>query len=175
VILSDSNIRTYLAEGKLAIVPLGDDAIRPASVDLRLGPLLTIPDPNSPDGWRTHDLREAPYRLYQGGFVLGHTLEWIELPPWLAGVLAGKSSRAREGLIVESAGYVDPGWRGEVTVEMANLAPAPFILTDGTPIAQIRLEMLLTPAERDYSHPEMRSHYQDSRGPVPSRMGGRTS
>lgn len=169
MILSDLNIRAALEEGRLVVIPLAPDAIRPASIDLRLGPLLTIPDPNSEDGWRTHDLREAPYRLYRGSFILGHTLEWIEVPDDLAGVLAGKSSRAREGLLVESAGYVDPGWKGELTLEMLNLAPIVCILSVGLLIAQIRFETLMTPAERLYGHPDLHSHYQGSRGAVPSR------
>lgn len=172
MILPDALIRDRIDSGDIVITPLGENAVRPASVDLRLGALLTIPDPNSPDGWRTHDLREAPYRLYQGGFVLGHTLEWIEVPDTLAGVLAGKSSRAREGWVLENAGYVDPGWKGELTVELANLAPGYVLAELGKPIGQIRFEMLLVACERPYGHADLRSSYQNSRGPVMSRAGG---
>lgn len=170
-LLSDRCIRDLLAHGGLGIEPLGEDAVRPASVDLRLGPSLLIPDDNQDTGYREHDLREAPYRLYQGGFVLGHTLETVVLPAWLAGVLAGKSSRAREGLVVESAGYVDPGWRGELTLELANLAPTPAVLTLGLRIAQIRFERLFLPSEKPYGS-DHTSHYQSSRGAVPSRARG---
>lgn len=168
VILNDGAIRLYMAERGLVVRPLGEHAIRPASIDLRLGALLQIADVNEPDGWRVHDLRESPYRLMHGAFVLGHTLEWVEIPPTLAGVLAGKSSRAREGIQVEAAGYVDPGWRGELTVEIAKLRPGTSLLTLGMPICQLRVEMLLAPAEAPYGSDET-SHYQNSRGPVPSR------
>ncbi len=167
-VLSDADIRAALASGHLVVTPLAEQAIRPASVDLRLGPLLTIPDPNSEDGWRTHDLREAPYRLYQGGFVLGHTLEWIEVPNTLAGVLAGKSSRAREGWVLENAGWVDPGWKGELTLELSNLAPGHVMAIVSMLIGQIRLEMLTSPCEQPYGS-DQTSRYQGSRGPVPSR------
>jgi dCTP deaminase len=163
------DIRLFLARGDLEITPRHDDAVRPASVDLRLGALLTIADPNQPDGWRVHDLREASYRLYPGMFILGHTLETVRISNALCGVLAGKSSRAREGLIVEAAGYVDPEWHGELTVEMAKLGPGYALLTLGQWICQIRFETLSSPCERGYGHPEIRSHYQHSRGPVPSR------
>lgn len=169
MILSDRDIRAYLADGLISITPLGEDAVRPASVDLRLGALLTIADPNEPDGWRVHDLRERPFRLYHGAFVLGHTLERIRLPNVLAGVLAGKSSRAREGIQVEAAGYVDPEWDGELTVEVTRFRPGTSQLTLGVPICQIRFETLLSPCERGYGHPELKSHYQGSRGPIPSR------
>lgn len=175
MILADRNLRAALEEGSLIVTPLATDAIRPASIDLRLGPLLTIPDPNSTDGWRVHDLRESPYRLYPSGFLLGHTLEWVEIPPDLAGILAGKSSRAREGLIVESAGYVDSGWKGELTLEIGTLHPDGNWLMVGMLIAQIRLEQLLSPCEKPYGS-DATSRYQGSRGPVASRgVVGRAS
>jgi dCTP deaminase len=168
VILPDRVLREYLADGRLVVTPLGEAAVRPASIDLRLGALLMVADVNEPDGYRCHDLRSAPYRLMDGAFVLGHTLEWVEIPPMLAGVLAGKSSRAREGVQVEAAGYVDPGWRGELTVEIAMLRPGVTVLSLGMPICQLRLEMLLVAAETPYGS-DGTSHYQASRGPVPSR------
>lgn len=171
-VLSDASIRAALADGTLAIHPLGEDAIRPASVDLRLGALLTIADPNEPDGWRVHDLREMSYRLFRGVFVLGHTLETVTISDSLVGVLAGKSSRAREGLIVESAGFVDSGWSGELTMEMATLHPAGNRLVLGQPICQIHFSTLTTLCERPYGHADLKSHYQGSTGPVPSRACG---
>lgn len=167
-ILSDRTIREYLAAGTLEITPLGEGAVRPASVDLRLGPTLLVRDPNAPNGWREHDLRESPFRLFPGMLVLGATLERVRLPSDLAGVVAGKSSRAREGLIVESAGYVDPSWYGDLTVEMTKLGPDYLLLELGMPICQIRFETLTTAAELPYGS-DQTSHYQGSRGPVPSR------
>lgn len=171
MLLPDHIIRDYLAAGTLTIVPLMDGAIRPASVDLRLGPVLKIEDRNVEGGWREHDLREAPYRLYHGDFVLAATLERIALPDTLAGILAGKSSRAREGIQVEAAGYVDPGWDGELTMEVTRFRRGESTLTLGMPICQIRFEMLLAPAECPYGS-DGTSHYQGSRGPVASRTAG---
>jgi len=172
-VLSDVDIRAALADGSIVITPLGDDAVRPASVDMRLGPLLKLATLQEDEPWRCIDLREGSYRLSRGDFLLGATLEWIEIPDDRVGVLAGKSSRAREGLIVESAGYVDPGWDGELTLEITMLAPGYVTLYLGMPICQIRFETLLTPPERLYGHDES-SHYQGSRGPVTSRtMVGR--
>lgn len=172
-ILSDVDLRAALDAGTIVVRPLAHGAVRPASVDLRLGPILTIPDPNEPNGWRVHDLRTAPYRLYQGSFVLGHTLEWIEVPPTLAGVLAGKSSRAREGWVLENAGYVDPGWHGELTVELTNLAPGHVLAMVGMLIGQIRFETLSSPCQKPYGS-DASSRYQGSQGPVLSRaaVGG---
>lgn len=173
MILPDHQIRSYLADGTLTITPLDDGAVRAASVDLRLGPELRIEDRNVPGGWRVHDLREhGDYRLYHGDFVLAATLERIALPPTLAGILAGKSSRAREGIQVEAAGYVDPGWDGELTMEVTRFRRGESRLTLGMKICQIRFEMLLAPAERPYGS-DHTSHYQGSRGPVPSRTEGR--
>jgi dCTP deaminase len=168
VILSDRTIREYLEAGTLEITPLVDGTIRPASVDLRLGAWIDIADENEPGGWRHHDLRERPFRLYHGQFVLAATLEAVTLPADLAGILAGKSSRAREGIQVEAAGYVDPGWSGELTIEVTRFRPGTSILTLGMPICQIRFETLTTAAERPYGS-DQTSHYQFSRGPVPSR------
>ena len=165
-ILSDRDIRAYLAGGVLHIDPLGPEAIRPASVDLRLGPALLI---DTPDGHRTHHLiDDGPYRLHRPDFVLGATLERITIPNTLAGVLAGKSSRAREGLVLESAGYCDPGWDGALTVELTNLSPRPVVLTVGMWIGQIRFETLLSRCSRPYGS-DASSHYQFSTGPVESR------
>lgn len=168
MILSDRDLRAYLADGIIEITPLADDAIRMASVDLRLGPVLMVEDLNEPTGWRTYDLREGPYRLYQGDFVLAATLERVRIGNTLAGILAGKSSRAREGIQVEAAGYVDPGWDGELTMEVTRFRRGMSTLTLGMKICQIRFETLLSPCERPYGS-DGTSHYQGSRGPVPSR------
>lgn len=171
MILPDFVIRARIADGTLGVTPLAEGAVRPASVDLRLGPVLKVADPNADGGWRIHDLREqGTFRLYAGAFVLAATLERITLPANVAGILAGKSSRAREGIQVEAAGYVDPGWDGELTFEITRFRPGdPSKLTLGMLIAQIRFEMLLAPCERPYGS-DSSSHYQGSIGPVASRV-----
>jgi dCTP deaminase len=177
-LLSDRDIISAIDDGLLEITPFSSEAVRPASVDLRLGALVTIADPNEPDDWRVHDLRARPFRLDRGTFILAHTLERVRLGDptrpetcTLAGILAGKSSRAREGIQVEAAGYVDPGWDGELTIEVTRFRPGTSILTLGMPICQIRCETLYSHALRPYGS-DATSHYQHSRGPVLSRTTG---
>lgn len=178
MILSDHDILDRLNLGgarqdELVITPLGDGAIQPSSVDLRLGPKLLIA---TPDGFREHHLSDdGPYRLHQHTFLLAATLEWVEIPADLVGVLVGKSSRAREGIQVEAAGYVDPGWKGNLTLEIVMLSPQPTWLLLGQRIAQIRFETLSSPCLAPYGS-EGVGRYQNSHGPVQSRaVVGRAS
>lgn len=172
-ILSDTDIRAALYAKRIVVRPLTEDAIQPSSIDLRLRSEVRF---SAIDGrWRTHHLvNDGPIRMYQGAFVLGATLEWIEVPNDLVGVLVGKSSRAREGFAVEAAGYVDPGWRGNLTLELSNRSPEPLWLMPGMLIAQIRFEQLSSPCARPYGSVGLNSRYQDSEGPVASRavVGG---
>lgn len=165
-ILSDGNILDALDSGALVVEPIGSDALQPASVDLRLGAELLVA---TPDGFERHHLIDnGPLRLRQHAFILGATLEWIEIAPSHAGWLAGKSSRAREGIQIESAGLVDPGWKGRLTLEIVMLSPLPRYLTLGLPIGQLYLGRLETPAIRPYGTYGI-GRYQGSRGPVESR------
>lgn len=166
MILSDSAIHYAMRTKHLVITPLGDNCVQPSSVDLRLGPKLLIA---TPDGFREHHLSDdGPYRLHQHTFLLAATLEWVEVPTNLVGVLVGKSSRAREGIQVEAAGYVDPGWKGNLTLEIVMLSPQPTVLTLGMRIAQIRFEPLSEPCLKPYGSDGV-GHYQHSHGPVMSR------
>lgn len=168
--LSDRMIRRYLAgemPRRLRIDPLGDNAIQPCSVDLRLAPELLIA---KPDGFVAyHLIDDGPLRLEQHAFILGATLERISLPIDLAGVLAGKSSRAREGIQVESAGLVDAGWDGHLTLELVMLSPITTFLAAGMPAAQLYLHRLSSPVDRPYGSHGLGSRYQGSAGPVESR------
>jgi deoxycytidine triphosphate deaminase len=118
-----------------------------------------------------HLLDDGPYTLGPDAFILAATLEWVEIPRDLVGILVGKSTLARLGLCVEDAGYIDPGFRGNVTLEMSNRASRPVVLTNGMPIAQIRFEPLMGPCLRPYGSDGLGSHYQDSHGVVPARIG----
>lgn len=163
-VLSDLSIRAHLETGRLVIEPLGENAVQPSSVDLRLGSLVRLA---RRDGTHLdYDVRSRGQYLYQGDFALAATLETVTLPDDLAGQLAGRSTTARRGLIVESAGFVDPGWSGELTLELTNLSPAPVLLRCGMPIAQLILTRTTTPAERPYGSDGLGSHYQGSAGPV---------
>lgn len=173
MILPDHELRSALNTGQIKVEPLAADAIQPSSIDLRLGPDLLIA---TPDGFRSHDLTTSPFHLTQGAFVLGATLEWVAVPDDLVGVLVGKSSRAREGIQIESAGYCDPGWRGNLTLEITMLAPLPDVwLMAGMLIAQIRFEVLASRCVNPYGSKGV-GRYQDSHGPVESRaVVGRAS
>ena len=164
-ILSDVDILKALAIRELVITPLGTDAIGPNSVDLRLGPDLLIA---TPDGFRRHHLiDDGSLRLRPGAFILGATLEHVEIGNDLTGFLAGRSSRAREGIQVEAAGLVDAGWRGQLTVEIVMLAPLPDVrLTLGMGIAQLYVHQLSSRCVRPYGEV---GRYQNSRGPVEAR------
>lgn len=182
MVLSDRDIRRDLLEGKLQIAPLGDGAVQPASVDLRLGrellvfqnhlmPYIDIKQP------MTHltepvEIDEInPFVLHPGEFVLGVTLEYVELPDDLVGRLDGKSSLGRLGLVVHStAGFVDPGWKGNLTLELSNLANLPIYLYFGMKVSQISFMRLSSPAEHPYGSRALGSKYQGQRGPTPSRF-----
>ncbi len=167
MILPDHEIGARVNSGSIRIVPWCPAALQPSSVDLRLGPILLLA---TPDGWREHRLDEAgPLYVYQHQFLLGATLEYVVVPPDLVAVLAGKSSIARQGLQVEAAGYVDPGWRGCLTLELHHTSPVPVHLSHGMHICQIRFEALVSAAARPYGAPGLGSRYQGSIGPTPSR------
>lgn len=185
MVLSDRSIREELDAGRLVIEPRDDGAIQPASVDLRLGKeLLVFKTPlDSPDltvidvkqenkGLTTLERigETKPFNLGPGEFVLGVTLEEIRLPDDIVGRLDGKSSLGRLGLVVHStAGFVDPGWQGCLTLELSNLASRPISLYYGMKVSQISFMRLTTPAERPYGSKTLGSKYQGQTGPGPSR------
>lgn len=180
--LSDSDIRASLDHGKLVIEPLLEP-IQPASVDLRLGTTIVVPqgghiiDPMNDLG--TTDqvvvLRTA-HHLFQGESILAATLEWIELPADMIGMLTGKSTLARYFLQVEAAGYIDPGWKGRPTLEITNMGSDSIILRPGMPICQLRLQTLRgLPPSRLYGDPDLGSHYQGSTQVSPALLDLRRS
>lgn len=182
MVLSDRDIRRQIAQGRIVIEPHDDDAIQPASVDLRLGSPLLIEDTarlalidprqQSDMQWREVELDESvPYALKPGEFALGITSENIEIPDDIVGRLDGKSSLGRLGLVVHStAGFVDPGWKGRLTLELSNLSSIPINLYLGMKSSQISFVWLSSPAERPYGSEGLNSKYQGQMGPVPSRF-----
>ena len=111
------------------------------------------------------------FALHPGEFVLGSTLERVALPDDLVGRLEGKSSLGRVGLIIHStAGYIDPGFEGQITLELSNVATVPILLYPGMRVAQISFLTMTTPAERPYASPGLESHYQGQTGPTESRL-----
>ncbi len=182
MVLSDKDIRRQIAQGRIVVDPYDDEAVQPASVDLRLGSPLLVeetarlalidPRQQSDMQWRTVELDESvPYALKPGEFALGITAENIELPDDIVGRLDGKSSLGRLGLVVHStAGFVDPGWKGRLTLELSNLSSIPINLYLGMKSSQISFVWLSSPAERPYGSAGLNSKYQGQMGPVPSRF-----
>jgi len=180
VVLSDRSIREEIEAGRLVIDPFEEQALQPASVDLRLGrefrvfrnyrlPYIDVKvDVPQLTELETVD-DDNPFILHPGEFVLAVTLERVELPADLVGRLDGKSSLGRLGLIVHStAGFVDPGFKGRLTLELTNVANLPITLYYAMPVSQISFSRLTTPAERPYGK-AAGSKYQDQTGPEPSR------
>lgn len=180
-VLSDRRIRKELAAGTILIDPLGPGAVQPASVDLRLGrqfrvfrnsriPYIDVKR-EYPDLTELVEIDdERPFVLHPGEFALAVTLERVRLPDYIVGRLEGKSSLGRLGLLIHStAGYVDPGWDGALTLELSNVANLPITLYYGMKVSQISFLALTEPAEHPYGSKETGSKYQGQEGPTPSR------
>lgn len=150
-----------MLSGNLGIDPITDQQIQPVSVDLRLGAVRL------PSGQVQHAGRG---RIVPGEFLLGSTKETIKLGYSLAGHVHGKSTRARQGLIVHAAGLVDPGFNGQLTLEMFNMSSAVLLLDIGMLICQISFEFVSSIPERPYGHPMLESHYQHQKDPTPARF-----
>ncbi|SDF19620.1 dCTP deaminase [Halorientalis regularis] len=187
MILSDTNILDRLAEGDLVIEPLEDVdlQVQPASVDLRLGREFlefqhaNIPciHPNSEQEVEeyvdeTHVEEGDEFILHPGDFVLGTTVERVEIPPDLIAHVEGRSSLGRLAIVVHAtAGLCDPGYQGQITLELSNLGTAPVALTPGMRISQLTFTELKTAADRPYGE-ERGSKYQDQSGPQASKIQG---
>ncbi len=181
MILSDRSIRDELACGRIVIEPLDESCIQPSSVDLHIDRLFRV--------FRNHTLshidvketledltelvqipEDGVFMLHPGEFVLGSTLERVTLPNDLVARLEGKSSLGRLGLLIHStAGFVDAGWDGHLTLELSNVANLPITLYPRMKIGQISFLRMTTPAEVPYGSAAVGSKYQGQRGPTPSR------
>ncbi len=182
MILSDGSIRKALADGRIAIDPLHDDAIQPASLDIRLGssfrvfanhrhPYIDVRAPQDDLTELVEVEGDDPFVLHPGEFVLGTTLESIALGHDVVARLDGKSSLGRLGLLIHStAGIIDPGFSGTITLELSNVATLPIAIYPRMKIGQFVFEQLDAPAERPYGSPELNSKYQGQSGPTASQM-----
>lgn len=182
MVLSDRTIRRELEKGRIVVQPIDPDDIQPASIDLHLDnrflvfsnsrrPYIDIRQPQADLTEPVEIHGESPFMLHPGEFVLGSTLEHIELPDDLVARLEGKSSLGRIGLLIHStAGFVDPGWRGCLTLELSNVARLPIALYHRMKIGQISFLKLTEPAERLYGSPDLGSKYQGQTGPTASRI-----
>ena len=182
MLLSDRDIRAELVSGRLTIDPCNSALIQPASIDVCLGAEFRIfnntrythIDPKQEQEDLTTLITPCagePFVLHPGEFVLGTTQEYVALPDTLAGRIEGKSSLGRCGLLTHStAGWIDPGFQGCVTLELSNVANLPITLWPGMKIGQLCLFRLSSPAERPYGSAGLGSRYQGQRGPTPSRF-----
>jgi dCTP deaminase len=181
VLLSDNDLRKELESGRLGVDPFDPQMLQPSSIDVRLDRFFRVFD-NSRythiDPMRQQDelttlvepVGEEPFVLHPGEFVLGSTFEAVTLPDYLAGRLEGKSSLGRLGLLTHStAGFIDPGFSGHITLELSNVANLPITLWPGMKIGQLCLFQLTSPAEHPYGSTQAGSRYQGQRGPTPSR------
>src|SRR5947199_10488812 len=181
MILSDRSIREELAAGRIVIDPLDESAIQPSSVDLHIDRYFRVFLNHTMGNIDVkQDMEELTelveikdddvFILHPGEFVLGSTLERVALPDDLVAQLEGKSSLGRLGLLIHStAGFVDAGWDGQLTLELSNVATLPITLYPGMRIGQISFIRMTSPAEHPYGTGDLFSKYQGQRGPVPSR------
>ena len=182
MVLSDRTIREEVEAKRIVISPLDPSDIQPASVDLHLDrklllfrnsrrPLIDVHE-NLEGLTEMEEIHDAqPFILHPGEFILASTLEYIALPADLVARLEGKSSLGRIGLLIHStAGYVDPGWQGHLTLELSNVASLPVTLYYGMKIGQISFLRLTSPAENLYGSEALGSKYQGQTDPTASRF-----
>ena len=181
MLLSDRDLVSEIKSENLALEPFAPELMQPSSIDVRLdrffrvfnNHLYTHIDPSQQQDDLTSLVEPAgddPFVLHPGEFVLGSTFEAVSLPDDLAGRLEGKSSLGRLGLLTHStAGFIDPGFSGHVTLELSNVANLPIKLWPGMKIGQLCFFRLSSPAEHPYGSAKYGSRYQGQRGPTPSR------
>ncbi len=180
MVLSDRTIREELEAGRIVIEPLGEDCIQPSSVDLHVDRYFRLfrnhtqrvidVREDQEDLTELVDVGEEPLMLHPGEFVLGSTVERVRIPDDLVARLEGKSSLGRLGLLIHStAGFVDAGWDGHLTLELSNVANLPITVYPDMKIGQISFLRMTTPADRPYGTVGLGSKYQGQWGPTPSR------
>ena len=181
MLLSDRDIALELDSGRIGLDPYEPALLQPASIDVRLDRFFRLfdnhkypfidPSQDQPELTRlVETAADDPFVLHPGEFVLGSTYEFVTLPDDVAARLEGKSSLGRLGLLTHStAGFIDPGFGGHVTLELSNVATLPITLWPGMKIGQLCFFRLSSPAEHPYGSTEAGSRYQGQRGPTASR------
>ncbi len=181
MLLSDRDLRKEIESGRLELDPFDVEMVQPSSIDVRLDRFFRVfdntkythIDPSLQQDELTSLVEQTgddPFVLHPGEFVLGSTFEMVTLPDDLAGRLEGKSSLGRLGLLTHStAGFIDPGFNGHITLELSNVANLPITLWPGMKIGQLCLFRLSSAAEFPYGTKQAGSRYQGQRGPTPSR------
>jgi dCTP deaminase len=181
VLLSDRDIRAEIESGRVRLDPYDADMVQPSSIDVRLDRFFRVfenhryphidPSIEQPDLTRLVEPDgDEPFILHPGEFVLASTYEVVSLPDDISARLEGKSSLGRLGLLTHStAGFIDAGFDGHVTLELSNVATLPIKLWPGMKIGQVCLFRLSSPAEHPYGSAVYGSRYQGQRGPTPSK------
>ena len=170
MILSDCSLRRRLSEGHLEITPLNHDQIQPGSVDFHIGDSFSVLvnrgeaiQFDSPVEYST--VKQSQYLLHPKSFVLATTLEYFKLPDFLTAFVEGRSSVGRLGLFIQNAGWVDPGFEGEITLELFNASDVPILLKSGDRVGQLVFAQLDMSAHKPYQ-----GKYQGQRGATGSRI-----
>jgi dCTP deaminase len=181
MVLADTTIRRLIAEGAIGIDPYDEALLQPSSVDVRVDryfrvfrnnryPFIDVKEPQEELTELLEVDPDTAFILHPGEFVLGSTLERVRLPGDLVARLEGKSSLGRLGLLIHStAGFIDPGWDGHVTLELSNVANLPITIYVGMKIGQLSFMQLSEPSERPYGTGGLGSKYQGQKGPTASR------
>jgi len=181
VVLSDRTIKRLVEEGRIGIDPYDEALMQPSSLDVRVDryfrvfrnsryPFIDVKQAQEELTELVEVDGEEAFILHPGEFVLGSTLERVTLPDDLVARLEGKSSLGRLGLLIHStAGFIDPGWDGHVTLELSNVANLPITIYPEMKIGQLSFVQLSEPAETPYGSGELGSKYQGQQGPTPSR------
>jgi len=181
MIFSDRDLHDLIDSGRLGIDPFDPRSVQPSSIDLRIGhqfrvfannryPYIDVRLPMDDLTELVEATEEEPFILHPGEFVLAVTLERVSLPNDVVGRLEGKSSLGRLGLLIHStAGFVDAGWDGYLTLELSNVANLPITIYPGMKIGQISLFQMTSPAQNPYGSQELGSKYLGQEGPTPSQ------
>ncbi|MCX6767125.1 MAG: dCTP deaminase [Candidatus Micrarchaeota archaeon] len=182
MILSDRSIRQELARGRIVVKPFYPNCVQPSSIDLHLSNEFRVfkhsthpvIDVRKKFGEYTELIKvkdDTPFIIHPNEFVLGSTVENVEIPGDIVGRLEGKSSLGRLGIIIHAtAGYVDPGWKGRLTLEISNVGKIPVTLYPDMKIAQLSFLMMTTPADNLYGSKKTNNRYQYQRGPTESKI-----
>jgi dCTP deaminase len=182
VVLSDQTIKSEIEAGRIVFDPYDEAMVQPSSVDVRVDrrfrvfhnaryPYIDVRAPMEGLTELVEMEEDEPFILHPGEFVLGQTLERVRLPDDLVARLEGKSSLGRLGLLIHStAGFVDAGFEGNLTLELSNVANLPITIYHGMPIGQISFMRMDGPVENPYGSTETRSKYQGQAEPTPSRF-----
>lgn len=182
MILSDRSIKEAVKKGLIEIRPYFEDCVQPSSLDVHLDNKFLVFNKTQHaviDVKERQDNLMKPvtlgdneaFVLHPGEFVLGSTLEWVKLPSNIAGRIEGKSSLGRLGLLIHStAGFIDPGWEGKLTLELSNASPLPIKIYPKMKIGHISFVQMTTDVEKPYGSPGLGSHYKGQKGPEMSKF-----